>query len=251
MAKVSVNFWLNAGVSACIVCSLVLGLNAFAQDSNRPPAPGTWAVSSAERAEFLLKKYEFVVFGKFVGFPEDAAGDLSMDGPKVVVMPFAVSRVFKMSLPLGTIQIQLNADMLRYPGEEISRYSARHEFWEQYAAWLEQLDRQMTDLREAQQNGFITAQEYQQKEAELLAIQEAVHAEVGNVPNRFVGVIHGETFYDLGGAIRPDEQYLVGLDWSREDPSIFVLPDVPGDRNIFWGQMRDELATLLERADRP
>lgn len=198
MAKASVNFWPNAGVSACIVCSFVLVLKAFAQDSNRQPAPGTWAVSSAERAEFLVKKYEFVVSGKFVGFPEDAAGDLSMDGPEVVVMPFAVSEVFKTSLPLDTIQIQLTADMLRYPGDEISRYSMRREFWEQYAAWLEQFDRQMTDLREAQQNGFITAQEFRQKEAELLTIQEAVYAEVGNVPRRFVGVLHGRRFMTLG-----------------------------------------------------
>ena len=250
MAKVSVKFWMTARVSACIVCSLVLGLNAFAQDSNRKPAPGTWAVSSAERAEFLLEHYEFVVSGEFVGFPEDVAGDLTKSGPREVVIPFAVSRVYKSYLWLDTIHVQLNADWLRYPGAEISRYSKRLEFRQQHAAWRAQFARQMAELQEAQQNGFITAQEFQEKETELLAIHAAVVAEAVNIPSRRVVVFHGETFYDLGGAIKPDEQYLLGLDWSREDPSIFVLSDF-ADRNIFWGQMRYDIAVLLERADRP
>ena len=237
-------------VSPYLVCSLLLGTGALAQDSNRPPAPGTWAVSSAERAEFLLKKYEFVVSGKFVGFPEDVAGDLTRSGPREVVIPFAVSRVYKSYLWLDTIHVQLNADWLRYPGAEISRYSKRLEFRQQHAAWRAQFARQMAELQEAQQNGFITAQEFQEKETELLAIHDAVVAEAVNIPSRGVVVFHGETFHDLGGAIKPDEQYLLGLDWSREHPSLFVLSDF-SDRNIFWGQMRDDIAALLERADRP
>ncbi len=141
--------------------------------------------------------------------------------------------------------------MLRYPGEEISRYGKRLEFWQQYAAWLEQFDRQMADLREAQQNGFITAQEFRQREAESFAIQEAVDAEAGDIPSRFVGVLHGETFHDLGGAIKPDEQYLLGLDRPREDESVFVLAEEsPMSRNIYWGQMRDEVARILDQAER-
>ena len=108
----------------------------------------------------------------------------------------------------------------------------------------------MTDLREAQQNGFVTAQEFRERESELLAIHEAVVAEAVNIPSRGGGPIHGESFYDLGGAIKPNEPYLLGLNWSREDPSVFVLPYVPSGRGIIWGQMRDEIAGLLDLAGR-
>ena len=251
MARVSVKFRANAEVSAWIVCNLVFGLNAFAQELNRPPAPGTWAVSSEQRAEYFLGSYDFVVAGEFVGYPKDVAGDLTRNGRKEVVVPFAVSRIFKTYLPLDTMQVQFDADMLRYPGEEISRYAKRREFRQQHAAWREQFAEQMAELREAQLNGFITAQEFRQREAELLTIHDAVVADAVEIPSRFVGVLHGETFYDLGGAIKPHEQYLLGLELSREDPSVFVLTEVPPNRNIYWGQMREEIAGLLDRAVSP
>ena len=92
MAQSMLKSRLVNGVSACMLC-VVPGLTAFAQDLNRPPAPGTWAVSSAERAGFLLEFYEYVVAGEFVDFPEEAAADLTRSGPREVVMPFAVSGV--------------------------------------------------------------------------------------------------------------------------------------------------------------
>lgn len=251
MAKVSVEFWRTARVSACMLCCLVPGLTAIAQESNREPAPGTWAVSSAERAGFLLDHYGIVVSGEFVGFPEDAAGDITKSGPREVVIPFAVSRAYKSYRRLDTIQVQLDADMLRYPGTDISRYNKRLDVRRRHAAWRARFDRQMAELREAQHNGLVTAREFRDKESELLAIHDAVVAEAVNIPVRRVVVLHGETFHDLGGAIKPDEQYLLGLDWSRGDPGVFVLPDVPGDRNIFWGPMRDEVVAALDQIERP
>lgn len=251
MVKVTIKHWPSVGVLACILCSLVFGFTAFAQELNRAPAPGTWAVSSEQRAEYFLKSYDFVVAGEFVDYPEDVAGDLTRNGRKEVVVPFVVSRIFKTYLPLGTIQVQFDADMLQYPGEEISRYAKRREFRQQHAAWREQFAKQMTELREGQLNGFITALEFRQREAELTAIHDAVVAEAVKIPSRFVGVLHGETFYDLGGAVKPYEQYLLGLELSRENPNVFLLSEVPGNRNIFWGQMGDEIADLLDQAVSP
>lgn len=71
-------------------------------------------------------------------------------------------------------------------------------------------------------------------------------SEIVSISSRSIVTHHFESFYDLGGAIEPNESYLLGLNRSRDNPDVLVLEEVPDIQNIFWGRMGTDIVAALD-----
>lgn len=150
-----------------MVCNLFFAAAIFGQEAYGELPPEQWA-------SFVLEHYEVVVVGEFPDIPDDVAGDITRQGENEVVIPFEVSALYKGYVPYDILQVRLAADMLRYPGENIARYSKRFETRLENAAMLGELHQRLTNLRSDLRSGFVSDERFQAQEAMLLAEQAAI-----------------------------------------------------------------------------
>jgi hypothetical protein len=245
------------------VFALGIGSAGFAQ--NRGPEPtdlavGAVVLSAGDRAELFLDHFDVVAHGTFSDIPgvESSAVPKQVERldadaaelliPKDVAITFNIRRLYKGAPPSGsTIKVELTSDMLLFPGSDVSRYARRLEFWLEIAAEREATAEQLARLDQSYQDGEISPDEYQREGKRLSEVDPERLAISVRVPTRMVFVSHGETFYDRGGAIQPGESYLVGLTWTPHDIRTYSLEETPQNgRNIFWGQMADDLIAALD-----
>ena len=222
-----------------LVCGTLFTATAFSQGLFNELPTEDWA-------SFVFENYEVVVTGEFPEIPEDVASDITRKGIAEVDISFEVSALHKGYLPNNVVKVRLAADMLLYPGEHISRYSKRFETRLEYAAMLESLNQRINSLRNDVRSGLVSIEDLQTQEAVLVAQRQQLASTIVSIPSRTISTLHVESFYDLGGAIKPNESYLLGLSRSRDDPDVLILQEIPAIRNIFWGRMRAGIEATLE-----
>ncbi len=133
--------------------------------------------------------------------------------------------------------------MVVFPDSEQSRYIVRHQMRDEWRAEHEELERQVATLDQDHQAGRIASEDY---EPSMASLQERVEQRLATFMELFSTgrrVSRG-SFYDRGGVIRPDEEYLVVLNVSTDDFSTFVLRDMGW--TVLWGEWADDVRAELE-----
>jgi len=207
-----------------------------------------WLPSPSTIAKQMLENYEFVAVGEFLDFPAEAADDAAFLEPRDVIVRFNPHTVYKGDTAPGSmVDVQLNSDMLSFPREPaVSRYTKRRQVRLEQARQLKELDQQLTRLAEDLENKRIAQQTFRDEQTALLARREELIARSLATGTRRVAVIDGESFYDLGGVIRPDTRYLVGLNRTGENIPTYLLEEfATSTSNIVWGETFDEVVPVL------
>lgn len=237
------------------VLCLIGGLVSFGISSGQPRDPDDSTQRAALYsdevvvdlvAQALLANYDVVALGRFSELP-DSANPLN---PEQVTVTFEPVRTFKGQVAEGmAVTVELISDMLIFPGRDQSRYVVRQQMFEEWAAEREELERQNATLGQDYQSGMIALEEYERSLARLREREERwMEASAVFLTGRRVGRSHGRTFYEVGGVIRPDRYYVVGMDMSAHDFNTFTLRDTR--RSVFWGEWAEDLVPALTRRAR-
>ena len=198
------------------------------------PSPG-------RTASHLMEECDLIADGEFFAFPYSSPEALRTLRPEDVRIDFRIHRLYKGEAS-KSIEVRLISDMLAYPGEALSRYAKREIIHERRREDLRPVYRQIRKLERAYKDGEITRQDFEKEDNRLTAIvldridQDSLYS-----GSRSVGAIHGETFYDRGGAISPETSYLICVAKLTEGAGGYFLEEDPWDgaANIYWGEMRD------------
>lgn len=87
--------------------------------------------------------------------------------------------------------------------------------------------------------------------AKLTAASKRLAQESLRTSTRQVRVIHGKTFYDRDGSIRPRETYLIGVNPTGGGTPVYVLEESPRNgTNVFWGETMADVTKALDEATR-
>jgi hypothetical protein len=253
----------------CLACALAISSTGLGQERDsdaitdedregRNLAVGDWVPSARTWAKLLLENFDLVAVGEFSDIPDLKSDSASAEVdrldarfaellmPHEVVVTFNIRGLYKGASRGSTIKVELVSDMLLFPGEDVSRYSRRFRHWQELAAEKSAMAERLSELDESYQDGEMTLDEYERTRARLLSPDAERLAVDVNIPTRMVFITHGETFYDLGGAVGPGESYLVGLNWTPHDLQAYTLDERPHNgRSIFWGEMADDVIAAL------
>lgn len=254
---------IRLGAVLAAISFVVVSLIAVAQDREAEEAqipeteqtglPATsWAVTPQQWASALFNSYDLVALGRFEGIPDWITGEKEALTSQIVTVAFTVAQVFKGSVePNTAVAVNVSSDMLIYPGEQVSRYAWRNNRQlERANAWLETLD-EIASLERRFEAGALSAEQYEQERVRLERSQEDQLASSSGAPIRMHVTAHStQSFYSLGGAIAAGNTYLIGISKTSDVGETFVLVEEPSDgwRNIFWGQMADDVAEALAGA---
>ncbi len=240
--------WISAGrITACwfftpILCGPTLGQDrdsvAVSEVTHRP-------IPAQARASYLLGDYELVADGEFYSFPAASPEELRALQPEDALLRFRIHRLYKGAAP-ESIEIEFVNDMLVFPGEDVSRYAMRWQILK--AKDLEPFEKQLDALERSLEAGEIDRLAYElERERLYTQIQQRFDRD-GLASTRMISVLHAQTFYDLGGAIRPNERYLIGADRTLDRIHVYRLEDFHHEKSqgIYWGEMREDVAAALD-----
>lgn len=242
--------WISAGrITACwfftpILCGPTLGQDrdsvAVSEVTHRP-------IPAQARASYLLGDYELVADGEFYSFPAASPEELRALQPEDALLRFRIHRLYKGAAP-ESIEIEFVNDMLVFPGEDVSRYAMRRRILDERYKDLEPLREQRDALERSFEAGEIDRLAYEVERDRLLALSQRRRDKDGLASRRMVYVLHAQTFYDLGGAIRPNERYLIGVDRTLDRIHVYRLEDFHHEKSqgIYWGEMREDVAAALD-----
>ena len=206
---------------------------AVGSDQHRPLGSQTGIGSVRVLPEF----YEVIVDGEFNELPEATVEEIQHLTPQQTLVRFNVLDVLKGSAP-ESISIELNTDMLLLPEENMSRYAKRERIVEaQYAEWYLISD-QLVALRADFDAGAIDRTAFEQERSRLLALRTGT-SRVIPFTKSSADLHAAKTFYELEGAIRENEKYVMGIEPIPGTKNSFRLEEVTATYNIFWGQMRE------------
>jgi len=241
----------------CAPCGLLLDGVALAQDRGlRPPITDQQTVflygdptvtSSAPQvaAQLLLEESDLVAWGEFVNLREADSDGRDVLAPRQVTLSFRVSQVYKGSATDGSsVRIELNSDMLVYPGDDVSRYSKRLDVRRNRREELGLIRSQLAALDDAKRTGALSERQHANERARLDSRAAELAQQPLDTSSRMAFVSHGGTFYDIG-AITEGELYLVGLEAISTREGTYGLDDLATNRNIFWGELADDVADAL------
>jgi hypothetical protein len=244
-------------------CGLLAGVESLAQDSDprastedqiqglndRKIAVTHWEPSPSTLASTLLQGYALVAAGQFEDLPITADEEAARR-PTDITVTFRISRLFKGAPPLP-VRIQLSSDMLFFPLANTSRYAWRQELRGKQIAEEATLNASAERLTEKLSTGSITRQQYEIEQEQLTAARKRLVQESLRTSTRQVRVIDGNTFYDLGGSLRPDELYLIGVNATAGGTSVYVLEESPKNgTNVLWGETMTDVTKALDEAAR-
>ncbi len=236
-------------IMPCWLCSLMLCGPSPGQDRDAVAVPEArqGPIPARERATWLLEDYELVADGEFYSFPEASPEELRALEPEDMLIRFRIHRLYKGVAP-ESIEIELTNDMLVFPGEDISRYAMRWRILEDRWKELAPIREQRDALERSIEAGEIDREAYEVERDRLLALSQQRRDRDGLTSGRGVFPIHAQTIYDLGGAIRPNERYLIGVDRTLDRIHVYRLEDFHRDKSegIYWGEMRDDVVTALD-----
>ena len=198
--------------------------------------------SARTRASNLLEDYELVADGEFFALPNASRDDLSALNPENVLVRFRILDLYQGSVP-DFVEIELINDMLIFPGEDVSRFTKRQEVLDAQIAERQVIRERLAILERAFEAGEIALLEYENETARLAVLDEQQIKESLATSTRQIGLVHGRTFHDRGGAIRPNERYLIGVNRILDRTHVYRLEE--HTTHIFWGEMRDDLICAL------
>jgi hypothetical protein len=193
-------------------------------------------ISLASFEKYYYEKSDIVILGSF-----ESITDYSFDAPplknKKVSAHFRIKSVFKGDAILeGTeLELGMDSDMLVTPGGDDSRYSERRSVYTNLRDRFIALDAQRIENLESFQNGNLSEQEFDSINDRLVDEIDSILPQMSQ-DELTVGslrVIDGDSFYDLGGAIKPDEDYLLYL--TRYPNGDIALDPVMANSIIIWG----------------
>ena len=198
--------------------------------------------SALTRASNLLEDYELVADGEFFALPDASGDDLSALNPENVLVRFRILDLYQGSAP-NCVEIELINDMLIFPGEDVSRFSKRQQVLVAQIAEQQAIREQLAILERTFGAGEIALLEYENETARLAVLKEQQIREFLATSTRQIGLVHGKTFHDRGGAIRPNERYLIGVNRILDRTHVYRLDE--HTTHIFWGETRDDLIAAL------
>ena len=204
--------------------------------------PSQIILSARTRASNLLKNYELVADGEFYALPDASSDELSALNPENVLVRFRILDLYRGSAP-NFVEIELINDMLIFPGGDVSRHTKRQQVRDAQFSELQAIREQLAVLERAFEAGEIALLEYENETARLAVLEEQLVRERLATSRRQFLVVHGKTFYDRGGAIRPNQRYLIGVNRIPHRAHVYRLDE--DTINIFWGEMRDDLVAAL------
>lgn len=224
-------------VSALCALSFFASGLASGQDIGwiRDRLPGPVSVASG-----MLRDCELVADGEFYAFPEYSPEELRALVMEDVTIRFRVHKLYK-GPERDSIDVRLTNDMLEFPGEGISRFVKRERIVKKRWKDMEPLFEQMRAALSAYEAGTMSEEDLKAKGDEIAYLMEEREKMDGLVDDtlRYLIVHHARTFYENGGAIGPNGNYLVCLDQLPEEKGLYILEEMPDRPNISWGERRD------------
>lgn len=229
------------------VCGAVLSTLAMAQDWDpafgRERLPEAWA-------DRLLDAYDLVAVGRFEDIPDFSGNVEDLVSRQDVTVVFAIRRIYKGPASNGSrIAVQVQNEMLAYPGESVSRYAWRLNYQLELGRAVAETMNQLADLERRLEEGAIDTLEYDAERERLERLGEEQLAAEIRAPTEVHLTLHSESFYDLDGAIAPNAaEYLVGLDAIPGETESYRLSEYPLGKpsGIYWGVMAEDVTGALD-----
>ena len=191
------------------------------------------------------------VDGEFYNIPDESAEDVLVQHPKKVSLKFRVSKVLKGNA-FGMIEVELNSDMLVFPGEGISRYAKRRQQIQAQSEELQPILDALDLLNAKLDAGEIDEQAFYSEQSRLWSVFRERSGEVigKETATRSLTVLDGESFYDHGGAIKENEPYLMQLQPIAGRQNAYYLREVLGlDTDLYWGEKREDVLMALKKPE--
>ena len=200
----------------------------------------------------LFDHFELVADGEFYAIPASTPEELRALEWGEVVVKFRIRKLYK-GAAADSIGIQMDMDMLVYPGTSMSRYAKRQQIIAEQDEDLKPIWEEYEAAESAYEAGEIQESEYLRvlgKYSELSRARKRRDGLIGR--RRFRGVVHGRTFFDKGGAIRAGEKYLIGVNSIQGSADGYLLTQF-GKSRIYWGEMRKHVlsAPKLDNTKEP
>ncbi len=208
------------------------------------PSPG-------RTASFLMEECNLIADGEFFAFPYSSPEELQALQPEDVHINFRIHQLYKGEAS-NSIEVQLINDMLVFPGAALSRYVKREIIFERREEDLRPVLRQIKELEKSYKEEKITRQDFEKERNRLNTIvsDRIGQDDLYSTFRRRVRPIHGETFYDRGGAVSPETRYLICVNKLMEDTGAYFLEEDPDVAHIYWGEMRDYVLSGLDEPAR-
>ena len=188
----------------------------------------------------LFDHFELVADGEFYALPASTPEELRALEWGEVVGKFRIRKLYK-GAAADSIGIQMDMDMLIYPGTSMSRYAKRQQIIAEQDEDLKLIWEEYKAAESSYEAGKIEESEYLRVLAKYSELSRARKRRDGLIGRRrFRGPGHAQTFYDKGGAIRAGEIYLIGVNRIENDTNVYLLKEY-GRSRIFWGGMRDHI----------
>lgn len=247
--------------SSRLICGLLM-LTCSALGQNRPEGPSGEELqtyydkkivplnaqpTARQRAEEMLELYEFVGRGRFVIDDELKARDVMQ--PRSVVVEFRIDDVYKGAEGLPSIKVELNSDMLAVPNERVSGYEKRRAAWQRLDNEGERNRVARGKLDENLKARRLTQDEYEKQRSALELAEQQRVKETLRISSRTYGLIHGKSFYDLGGSIQPGETYVLAANRARDRVDVYVLEENM-NANLYWGELGEDVTAALNQLRR-
>lgn len=208
---------------------------------------GEFVLSDRALAQALLDNFDLVAVGMFDSAPDREWNQIDILKPHELTVAFRILTLYKGSPAQDeVVAVKVNSDMLVLPGGDASRYAARWSESQRLVTEIDSITARLSSLDQRREAGNLPLSEYENERARLSNSRERLLAQRLAIPARRVLQSHGDNFYTLEGAIRPGVHYLVGISRSSDDPQTYLLTELPiATRNIYWGQMAEDIAAAL------
>ena len=196
---------------------------------------------AAEWAKMSMDYADLIAVGEFVSVCDPGFGKSPLRDRRLVTAKFKIEELFKDtsgSSEVGTIvDIQVEGDMLIYPGERITRYQKRKELRQEINDRKHAIRKRLEDIENGRDPVESAGVSYDEQELRT-ELAELVDRSL-NTPPSMLAVFHQPSFYEVGGMIEPNVKYVVAL-WLEDDGSFLLAESY--DRDIFWGEEAQQMA---------
>jgi hypothetical protein len=246
-------------------CALLLySGGAFVPAVAQSPAPTPSTVvqvdlqteASPEQRAGWLMQLDLVAVGRFsIDYDsKELRGAFFKRPPTTLVVRFKTTRVFKSAANAGSSEalIELSSDMIEVPGAGLSAGAMREQLWSDIAQRRSEIKRQRQELDDLVSDGRMTTQERASRKRDIDLASEQLAMESKGLSSVLQPIAVGaKTFFDLGGVVKSDQDYLVALRRTNNRETamahrdtVYALPSWSGG-SIYWSRQRDELIAAL------
>ena len=191
-----------------------------------------------EWAKMSMEYADLIAVGEFVSVCDAEFNKPLLRNFRLVTAKFKVKELFKGRHDVGdTVDVAVVADMLVYPGERVTRHQKRSEIRRKLNDRRDTVMKLLEAIGAAQHapRQDITNNGKRDLQDELADINRRLLS----VPPSILAVLDQPSFYEVGGMIEPDVQYVVAL-WLEDDGSYLLTESY--DRDIFWGEEAEQMA---------